>query len=117
MTLFEKIISITFSAIVLIVSGALLFKNLLQNFLVAKIRIVEATRNIEVCVIILSIKKLDTKAIKAPTENQNTRKPVVALSIIRNIPAMISHIFHIIFPPNKNKQILFNYTINEYKNK
>ena len=59
--------------------------------------LVDEIKNMAVCAIILSTKKLVHIAISAPIENQNTKKPVVIISNIRKNPATINQICHIIF--------------------
>ena len=55
----------------------------------------EEITNMVACATMLFINKLATIAIKAPIENQNTRKPTDIISIIKNIPANISQTCHI----------------------
>ena len=62
---------------------------------VAKINIVDDITNIVVWIIMFEVKKLTSIAIRAPTPNQNIKKPTVAISPIKNNPAIINHICHI----------------------
>ena len=55
-----------------------------------------------------SIKKLVHIAKMAPIPNQNIKKPTVAISIMKKIPAAINQIYHI-KPPLKN--LLYYYEI------
>ena len=61
-------------------------------------------------------KKLTTIEIKAPIPNQKTKKPTVAISITKKIPAAINQNCHTKIPPlpylllyykNKKKEIVF----------
>ena len=58
---------------------------------------VEDKTNTVVCIAILVVNKLTIIAINAPIPNQNTKKPIVAISITKNIPARIIQNCHIIF--------------------
>ena len=71
-------------------------RNFLITGLVKIINNVEVVINTTIWIIKFSVKKLVIIANKEPIPNQNTRKPVVAISTIKNIPANTSHMGHIL---------------------
>ena len=81
-----------------------------QKIIETKSQIVDEIANVAIWTRKLSQKKLKHIEINAPTPYQNTRKPSVAISIIKHIPASISHHVHIsIFSPP------FSYNIHTIK--
>jgi hypothetical protein len=87
----------------------LFFTNFCTNGLVAKIRIVEEMINTEVCIIRLVVKKLVIIASKAPIANQKTKNPTVMISTIKQIPAMINQICHILISSSNSTVIIISH--------